>query len=183
VLETTALRASRLSADSYTALAERVRRLEEGAPVAAKPSPVPHAAKNTEPPELEPPPADDDGMPARLPVQTLASAVREANSEDAKGIWGRLVTRFRKAGAMRLYALLGDHSDYRIEGTELVITAKDERFLQFSETEVVTEIERALSEAGIPYRVRVEKQAAGVDMDKEIERVKRATGLTPKIEK
>ncbi|MCL2061683.1 MAG: DNA polymerase III subunit gamma/tau [Firmicutes bacterium] len=158
VLEAAALRAARFSAGGVSPV-----------PVAA-PAPVRTQAK--------PPPET-----TVLPVHTIADAVKAVKEEDAKSIWGRLVTRFRKSGDMNLYTLLGEHSDYVIEGGSLIITAQDDKYLRFSDPSAVAEIERALSESGIPYRVRIEKAAQGVDMDKEIVRVQKLTGIKPNIEK
>ncbi|MCL2797200.1 MAG: DNA polymerase III subunit gamma/tau [Firmicutes bacterium] len=102
---------------------------------------------------------------------------------DAKTVWGRLVTRFRKARNMNLYTLLSEHAEYRIEGEELVITAGDERFLRFSEESAAAELNTALIESGTSLKVRVDKKSVGIDMDKEIERITKLTGLEPRIEK
>ena len=179
VLETAAIRAARLSGEDYAALAERVRVLEEGGvqikiPVTTLPLrfDAPLEPVDTLPPDT-----------VQVPVHTVESAVKNAKAEDAKSIWGRLVTRFRKSGAMNLYALLGEHTDYALEGKVLVIWAGEDKFLRFCDEAVVSGIESALAGDGIPYRVRVEKRTGGVDMDKEIARIKKLTGIDPKIEK
>ena len=93
------------------------------------------------------------------------------------------MTRFRKSGNMNLYTLLGEHTDYKIVEDSLVITAADERYLRFSEDSSLSELNAALSELSVPLKIRVDKKPTGVDMDKEIERLTKLTGMPPKIEK
>ena len=182
VLESTAVRAARLSGDDYAALSERVRLLEKeknGLGTAVRSE----VSQNREQAGAIPVLNAQEGQIARIPVQSIGAAVKTVLEEDAKSIWGRLVTRFRKAGNMNLYTLLGEHLAYKIVGRELVITAEDDKFLRFSEPSAVSELDYALSEVGAPLKIRVEKKAVGVDMDKEIERVRKLTGLEPKIER
>lgn len=158
VLETAAIRACRLFDIDITALSERVRRLEEGG--------------------------------VKMPVGNIVlannaeqkSADTEQNIEsdktikpmDAKSVWGRLTTYFRTNKMMAMYALLGNKVDYKIEDDKLIVSANNELFLQFSETSVIEEINQALKAENLTLKVT--KIVGEVDMDKEIDRVKKLIG-------
>ena len=149
VLETAAIRASRLQTDDFTALAERVRRLEQdGVKVAAVPSSSTAAAEKTA---------------AEKP-------------SDAKYVSGKLTTHFRASGNMGMYTLIGGHHDYGISGDDFVIYAVDEQFLRFSEPSVIAEIDAALKALNIALKTKVEKRKDVVDMDKEIINIKKLIG-------
>jgi len=132
-------------------------------------------------PHLNQSPSTHDAV--QFPTQSVEPAAKSALGEDAESVWGRLLTHFRKARNMSLYSLLGEHTDYAIAGRELVITAGDDKFLRFCEDAAMAELNRALTEIGAPLAIRVEKQSSGVDMDKEIERLRKLTGLEPNIER
>ena len=153
VLETAAVRASRLQTDDFTALAERVRRLEQdGVKVVA-------AAQSV------------GGQGA----QTAVGAAAEKPA-DAKFVSGRLTTCFRENGNMGLYTLVGGHHDYGIVGDNFIIYAIDEEFLRFSEPSVIDEINSALKKMNIALKTKVEKRTDVVDMDKEINNIKKLIG-------
>jgi hypothetical protein len=176
LLESVAIRAATLAGDDLSALYERVRRLEEGAagvktPVAALPS------------GAEPYTKDEKDKTAPLPVMTVEAAVKLVKSEDAKAIYGRLITHFRRKGEMNIFTLLSDKTDFFIDKGDFVISAPDDRFLRFSDESVKAEIDKAFFEFGVPLKIRVEKLSGEVDMDKEIEKVRRMTGIEPVKEK
>ncbi len=150
VLETAAIRASRLQTDDYTALAERVRRLEQdGVKVAYTGQESTATPNKTTPPQTP---------------------------TDAKYVSGKLTTYFREKGVMGLYTLVGEHHDYAIQNGDFVIYAADEKFLRFSEPSVIGDISAALSALNIALKVRVEKRSDAVDMDKEINNIKKLIG-------
>ncbi len=111
---------------------------------------------------------------ASEPVPEQTPPAEPAGDIDAQGVWGKLITYFRKNGPMRLYSLLCNTRDVRAEGGVLTIyPASDAEFLQFSDTETQTLLSGALAQCGLALRLQVEKQATGPDMDSEIERIKK----------
>ena len=77
---------------------------------------------------------------------------------------------------MSMYTLVGEHHDFAIEGGTLVIYAKDEDFFRFSDAGVTDEIAAALKSMNIALNVKVEKKTDVVDMDKEIDKIKKLIG-------
>lgn len=157
-LETVCLKAAKLAGSDYTALERRVARLEGGgipAPAAAVAKPAP----------------DRSEKEASAP----AAAERSDEPKDALKIWGRLVTYMRTNKEMRFYALLGEHSDVEIDGDKLVIHANDDNYLQFSEPEVESVMQRGLDSLGEGLKIAVEKRAR-VDNDRMIDKIKSMMG-------
>jgi len=181
VLETTALRAARLKNDSVQALAERVARLEKGTTSMAQASHIPMQSMIGGMPTQTAAVAEEEKI--QLPVQKISQAVSVVLAEDAKSIWGRLVTLFRKKGAMQLYAMMGDHKAYRISAKQLIITADDDSFLRFSDPNTIELLTKGLQEIEAPLSIKVEKAVEELDMDKEIVRIQKLTGITPTITK
>ncbi len=160
VLETAAVRACRLNSTDLSALAERIRRLEEGgAAVQSRPQAQPQNAV----------------IAAAAPV-SQESQSKAAKPMDARSVWGRLTTYFRTKGAMGLYTLIGSHNDFEISQGELIIYAQDERLLQFSDEGVAAAIDEALASDAAGLKCRIVKRAEAVDMDKEINQIKKLMG-------
>ena len=77
---------------------------------------------------------------------------------------------------MRLYSLIGDHRDFSIEGNTLVIRARDATYLQFSDAETLSMIERFLREDGDELTVKVVQAADDNAMDSAIDKLKKMMG-------
>ena len=203
VLETASLKTARLKADDCVALAARVAALEQAiengvvvkGEVISDKGEVKDNIKsyadiaNTDTPKAKPqavsvplePIADTDML--SLPVQKISQAVSEVLQEDAKSVWGRLITYFRKKQIMHLYTLLSDFTDYKLHGRELVILADDDYYLRFCDDNTQELIKTALLEIDAPFSLKVEKVKGSVDMDKEIVRLEKLAGFKPKIVK
>lgn len=151
VLETACMRACRLDGDATDALVARIARLE----------------KRVE--ELS-----SGGL-----VQASSASAREEREEsdlptDAASVWGRLTTYFRKNGAMSVYSLLSANTEVKCEGGTLTVYPEtDSAFLQFGDGEIQSQITRALSDMGLHLDFKVEKRKGKVDMDSEIENIKK----------
>ena len=202
VLETMALRVARQKANDVAMLASRIEKLESYAikfattsnndtgnlqsvsgqqidnSEAIKKTKLQKAITSNVPLE----PAVDNGQMAfSLPVQKIADAVSQALDEDAKSVWGRLITYFRKKSIMHLYALFSEFNDYKLVGRELVITAGDDHYLRFCDLDAAELIRTALVEIEAPFSLKVEKAKKSVDMDKEIARIEKLAGFKPKV--
>lgn len=158
-LETVCLKAAKLVSADYTALERRVAKLEGGGvPVSVRAEPV--------------------AKPAAKPAESAAKAAHAEKSDepkDALKVWGRLVTYMRTSKEMRLYALLGAHSDVEIDGGRLIVHANDDNYLQFSEPEAESAMQRGLDELGEGLKIVVEKRAR-VDNDRMIDKIKSMMG-------
>ena len=146
-MESAAVRAARLQTDDLTALSERVRRLEQ-----------------------------DGVKAAAVSSGTVQPAAAAETPTDAKSVWGRLTTHFREIKNMAMYTLVGEHRDFAIKDGTLVIYAADEDFFRFSEPGVTDGISAALKGMNMALKVKVEKKADAVDMDKEISNIKKLIG-------
>jgi len=176
VFETTAVRLSKLTGDNIEAVIERVKRLEEGI--------IPEAPRRggTLPPNNNITPQENESIPLSLPVQSIADAVQSTKISDAKTIFGKMVTFLRKQGNMGLFALFSEQKEFFVENNEFVIMASEDTYLRFLDTDTINMLEKGLKEMGaVSHKVRVDKKPTGVDMDKEILRVRKMTGLEPKI--
>lgn len=167
VLETAALRACKLYSLDLAALEARIARLERG--MTANPT----AAG-----------APCSGGVASFSAATAGAAERKTAAvsgsekpQDARSVWGRITTYLREHESMDLYTFAGKHTDYRIDGNTLVVSAEDgAEFLRFSSDETVAALSRALQADGSSLAVRVEKRSADVNIDSEIERIKKLMG-------
>ncbi len=158
VLETACLRAGKLADSSADALQARITRLEKqieqltanGLPAS---SPAPAPAERREQPAAQSSPHSEN---------------------DEKSVWGKLITYFRKNGPMSVYSLLCNTHDVKSENGKLCVCPEsDAEFLQFTDPETQSAIERALSSCGINLTLSVDKRASKPDMDSEIERIKK----------
>ena len=156
-LETVCIKAAKLAGADFVALERRVARLESGG--------VSVTSANV-------------AKPAPVRTESVKSAEAESapnEPKDALKIWGKLVTFMRTNKEMRLYALLGAHSDVEIDGGKLIVHANDENYLQFSEPEAESAMQRGLDEMEVDLKVVVEKRAR-VDNDRMIDKIKSLMG-------
>ncbi len=151
-LESACLRASKLYSLDFNAIEERIARLER------------------------------QGVSLSTASPQQKTDLQEKIPSDKTGLWGNLITHFRKSGDMDLYTLLGSHGDYELQGTTLVVYAQDETFFRFSDDDTIKRIEDALKKMGCALNVKVEKRVLDVDMDKEIERIKKMMGKNTRVE-
>ncbi len=147
VLETACVRAVKLGTTDIAALEERLCRLEKGGVSA----------------------------PARPAAAEPAAAPSRA-VPDAATVWGRLTTYMRTNATMRLYSLIGGHTDFSLDGNTLVIGAAEAEFLEFSDPDTLTMIRRALGDMGLNLDVKVVRRADGNVMDTSVSRIKKLMG-------
>ena len=157
VLECAALKAAKLAVADYSAIEERLTRLEravkEGA--VAQPAAI---------------------QPVRA-VQAPEAARRSVNKDmDAKSVWGRLLTWFRTHESAQVFALINRVTDVEVRGDKLILWAEADSFMRLSGDDVRASLERALREDGAPYTLVINKKSGGVDMDSEIARIKKMIG-------
>ena len=158
VLECAALKAAKLAVADYSALEERLTRLER----AMKEGLV--AAHAAQPAQV----ADS---------RESAPAHRNVNKDmDAKSVWGRLLTWFRNHESAQVFALINRVTDVEIRGDKLILWAEADSFMRLSGDDIRASFERALREDGAPYTLVVNKKSGGVDMDGEIARIKKMIG-------
>ena len=154
VLETACIRAVKLGTTDISAIEERLARLERGGIV---------------PPAAGTPVAPQPAAPAVPPVQTPPPT-------DAATIWGKLTTYMRENATMRLYSLVGGHTDFAVENGALVIGAAEAEFLEFSDDDTIAAIRRGLSSMGVGLDVKVVRRSDTSVMDESISRIKQLMG-------
>jgi len=91
-------------------------------------------------------------------------------------LWGKIIGEVRKAESMRVQTLVGNHSDVDVVGSDLVIYAGNENYLEFCEDTIINALKRALMVLGEDMGVRVEKRTGNIDMDEEIIKIKKLVG-------
>ena len=146
-MEMTVVKACRLYDNEYSALAERIARLEKGG-VAKVDKEQPQAQKKTD---------------LTRPM-------------DAFGIWGRLTTYFRTNESMTFYSVISQQNEVKIEDKNLVITADTMSYESLMSPAMHEALQRALKADGLDMRVVVELKKANIDMDKEAEKMKKISG-------
>ena len=154
VLETACIRAVKLGTADISAIEERLARLERGGIV---------------PPAAGTPVTPQQAAPAVPPVQTPPPT-------DAATIWGKLTTYMRENATMRLYSLVGGHTDFAVENGALVIGAAEAEFLEFSDDDTIAAIRRGLSSMGVGLDVKVVRRSDTSVMDESISRIKQLMG-------
>lgn len=157
VLETACIRAVKLGTTDIGAIEERLARLERGGIVAPTATATPSVATET--------------------AATVAPAAAQTPPPiDAATIWGRLTTYMRENATMRLYSLVGKHTDFAVEDGTLVIGASEAEFLEFSDDNTVAAIRRGLSSMGVGLDVKVVRRLGASVMDESISRIKQLMG-------
>lgn len=150
-LECAALKAARLASLDLSAIEERLTRIErklESGAIAAPSSPdVSHQSH----------------APANKPM-------------DARSVWGRITTYFRLNESPRALGLLGSVEEVELSGNKLVLWASPENFLQVSADDMIAALSRALSADGCGFTPVVNKRSGAVDMDSEINKIKKMIG-------
>lgn len=153
VLETACMRAGKLADGDPDALRASIARLEK---------------------KIEELTVNGISAPLRAQEQPAPIAQAESVPTDAAGVWGKLITYFRKNGPMGLYSLLCNTHDVTLAGGVLtVVPETDAEFLQYSDEETQAQLMRALSGMQIPVTFKAEKRAGKPDMDSEIDRIKK----------
>lgn len=154
-LECAALKAANLASPDLSAIEERLTRLErklEGGVAFAAPV----------------------GQPYKEPTP---SPVQSANKpSDARSVWGRITTYFRLNESPRALGLLGSVEEVEIKGDKLVLWAAPDSFLQVSADDMLAALGRALAADGSGLTPEVNKRSGAVDMDSEINKIKKMIG-------
>ncbi|MCI8613101.1 MAG: DNA polymerase III subunit gamma/tau [Clostridia bacterium] len=162
-LETVCLKAALLSSSDYNALEQRISRLENGM----------HASVSA---------------PAAPPVKESVSAPKEHKTPqtappDALSLWGKLVTYMREHESMKLYSLLGSHSDVETDGDKLIVWCNDDNYLTFSEPETAQAVRRALADVSEGTELVIDKRKRA-DSEKLIDKIKSMmSGVDVKIKR
>lgn len=150
-LECAALKAARLASLDLSAIEERLTRIErklESGTIAAPSAPdVLHQSH----------------APANKPM-------------DARSVWGRITTYFRLNESPRALGLLGSVEEVELSGNKLVLWASPENFLQVSADDMIAALSRALAADGCGFTPVVNKRSGAVDMDSEINKIKKMIG-------
>ncbi|MCI8412913.1 MAG: DNA polymerase III subunit gamma/tau [Clostridia bacterium] len=153
VLETACLRAGKLADSDPDALRARIARLEK---------------------RIDELSASGVSAPQSAPTPVRQNAPVEQAPADTDGVWGKLITYFRKNGPMSIYSLLCNTHEVTVkDGVLTVYPQTDAEFLQFSDPETETQIMRAFGANNIALSFKAEKRDAGPDMDSEIDRIKK----------
>lgn len=158
VLEIACIRVGKLTSDDYFALSTRLGNLEKK----YSSGELKKVEETTSTNSSEPNPAKEKPSITK--------------SMDAKSVWGRIMTASRKSGQMQLYTLVSGHKDYAIDKDNLVVYTTEASYTQFSSDSTMDAIINLLKADGSNLGLDVIKRKGGVDMDTEIERLKRAVG-------
>ena len=157
VLECAALKAAKLAVADYSAIEERLTRLERAVKEGAVAQPA--------------------AIQSVRAAQAPEAARRSVNKDmDAKSVWGRLLTWFRTHESAQVFALINRVTDVEVRGDKLILWAEADSFMRLSGDDVRASLERALREDGAPYALVINKKSGGVDMDSEIARIKKMIG-------
>jgi len=96
---------------------------------------------------------------------------------DAYSCWGKMLTYIRKNEGMRLFTVASEQDDVELHGDTLVVFVKDDDSLGIlSEENGKQALLRAAMDINPDLKVKVDKRSGGVDMDSEIEKLKRLMG-------
>lgn len=163
VLESACLKAAKLMGADLSALEARLNRLESGTitpvrPVSAAPQP-------------------SVSVGGSVSAETAAPPIKEGTVKkaDALSVWGRLVTYMRTHESMRLYTLLGGHTDVEVKEGKLTVWANDDNYLQFSDEETQAAMRRGLDADGLGMTLFVDKRVHA-DNEKIIGKIKSLMG-------
>ncbi|MDE7373601.1 MAG: hypothetical protein K2N18_06020, partial [Clostridia bacterium] len=155
VLECAALKAAKLVTADYSALEERIARLEK---------------------RLESGEFTVQAPTQSAPQPTAAKPNQSNKPMDARSVWGRLLTHFRLNEAPQAFATLNRVTDVEVKGNKLIVRADSDNFLRLSAEDMVEAIKRGLSVDGAPFELVIDKKSGDVDMDKEISLIKKLMG-------
>ena len=150
-LECAALKAARLATVDLSAIEERLTRIE----------------RKLESGAIASPSAPDVSQPSHAPAN---------KPMDARSVWGRITTYFRLNESPRALGLLGSVEEVELSGNKLVLWASPENFLQVSADDMIAALSRALSADGCGFTPVVNKRSGAVDMDSEINKIKKMIG-------
>lgn len=150
-LECAALKAARLASVDLSAIEERLTRIE----------------RKLESGAIAAPSAPDVSHPSHAPAN---------KPMDARSVWGRITTYFRLNESPRALGLLGSVEEVELSGNKLVLWASPENFLQVSADDMIAALSRALSADGCGFTPVVNKRSGAVDMDSEINKIKKMIG-------
>lgn len=150
-LECAALKAARLASLDLSAIEERLTRIE----------------RKLESGAIAAPSAPDVSHPSHAPAN---------KPMDARSVWGRITTYFRLNESPRALGLLGSVEEVELSGNKLVLWASPENFLQVSADDMIAALSRALSADGCGFTPVVNKRSGAVDMDSEINKIKKMIG-------
>lgn len=151
-LECAALRAAKLASADLGAIEERLTRIErklEGGVAFSAPAAQPQRE------------------------QTPAHSNKPM---DSRSVWGRITTYFRLNESPRALGLLGSVEEVEIKGNKLVLWASPDGFLQLSADDMIAAFNRALAADGGGLSPEVNKRNGTVDMDSEINKIKKMIG-------
>ena len=151
VLETATLRVIKQAVTDLSALEERISRLE----------------RKVESGQIVQPSA---------PVSHPVAPATASKPMDARSVWGRILTFVRERESAMVLSTLSFVEKVEIEGNALTIWADAENFLRVSDSEIQDAIGRALFSDGTGLTFKVEKVKGGVDVDADINRLKRLIG-------
>ncbi len=154
VLETATLRVIKQAVTDLSALEERIARLEKkiasGIAVAVEPK-----KEDSENPVLK---------------------ARASKSMEARSVWGRVMTYIRENESTMAFSSLKLAEEVEITGDELKVWVTPENLFRFSDDSIMNPIKRALEADGTGLKLVVDKVKGGVNMDTEIDRIKRLIG-------
>ena len=150
-LECAALKAARLASLDLSAIEERLTRIE----------------RKLESGTIAAPSAPDVSHPSHAPSN---------KPMDARSVWGRITTYFRLNESPRALGLLGSVEEVELSGNKLVLWASPENFLQVSADDMIAALSRALAADGCGFTPVVNKRSGAVDMDSEINKIKKMIG-------
>ncbi len=158
VLECASLKAAKLAMADYSAIEERLTRLERAVKSGA-------ITATTQPQPIK-------------QAETVSPVRKNSTNKemDAKSVWGRLLTWFRNRESAQAFALINRVTDVEVHGDKLVLWAEADSFMRLNGDDIRTSIERALREDGAPYTLFINKKSGNVDMDGEIARIKKMIG-------
>lgn len=152
VLETAALRVIKQATTDLSALEERIARLE----------------RRSESGEAVVQKREDEAVPER--------PTRASKPMDARSVWGRVLTYVRENESAMTLSALSSASSVELKGDVLTVWVEPDSFLRVAADDVTEAVKRALSHDGTGIKLTVSKLAGGVDMDDEINRIKRMMG-------
>lgn len=152
VLECCGLRAAKLVGADLSRIEERLLRLE----------------KKVESGVLSPAPTST--------ATAVSKSVRTDREMTPRAVWGRITTYVRLNEQPRVLGLMDFVEKVEIKGNKLILSAGGDNFMQIGSPDFEQAIVRALDADGAALTVEINKLTGGVDMDSEIEHIKKLIG-------